>query len=70
MADRTLPDTSALLPWIDLAFETDFERWSPPEAPGDDRIVDIAEGERRVPETHDGWMPPHMIESDIQSFFG
>jgi hypothetical protein len=59
-----------LAPWIDRAFETDFERWSPPVESGEDVVVDVQQSEIRVPESHDGWMPPHMIESDIQSFFG
>jgi DNA polymerase-3 subunit epsilon len=70
MADRTLPDAATLAPWIDRAFETDFERWSPPVESGEDVVVDVQQSEIRVPESHDGWMPPHMIESDIQSFFG
>ena len=70
MADRALPEVPALMLWIDGAFETDFERWSPPEAPVEDVVAGIQVGETRVQETHDGWMPPHMIESDIQSLFG
>lgn len=70
MADRTLPDVPTLTGWIDRAFETDFERWSPPDDPGEDVVLDVQHTETRVPETHDGWMPPHIIESDIQSFLG
>jgi excinuclease UvrABC nuclease subunit len=70
LADRELPDAPALMAWVDRAFETDFERWSPPESPGEDIVLDIQHGETRVPESHDGWMPPHMIESDIPSLFG
>ncbi len=70
MAARQLPDQAQLMAWIDGAFETDFERWTLPVDTGEDIVLDIQHGETRVPETHDGWMPPHMIESDIQSFFG
>jgi DNA polymerase-3 subunit epsilon len=70
LADRKLPDVPTITAWIDRAFETDFERWTPPEAPEEDIVLDVQHGEIRVPETHDGWMPPHMIETDTQSLFG
>jgi hypothetical protein len=59
-----------LMHWIDGAFETDFERWTPPVAMADEETVDTQAGQVRVADSHDGWMPPHMIESDIQSIFG
>lgn len=70
MADKALPDVPTLTAWIDGAFETDFEQWSPPAVAADDLALDVEQRETRVPESHDGWMPPHMIESDIQSLFG
>ncbi len=70
LPEQTLPDVPTLAAWIDRAFETDFERWSPPEDPGEDIVLDVQPGVSRVPETHDGWTSPHMIDSEIQSLFG
>lgn len=66
-----LPDSGMLRSWLDGAFETDFERWKPPVDDGEDIVLDIQPGEtQRVPDQHDGWMPPHMIEGDIGGVFG
>lgn len=70
LADGHLPDDLALQTWLECAFTTDFERWAPPADPAEDELLDVQPGVQRVPESHDGWMPPHMIESDIQGFFG
>ncbi|MCA9859970.1 MAG: hypothetical protein KC438_09615, partial [Thermomicrobiales bacterium] len=69
LPDRELPTPDRLQAWLNEAFETDFERWSPPSTE-EDIVLDVQPGETRVPGSHDGWMPPHMIESEIQGFFG
>lgn len=69
MSDRTLPDSATLGAWIDGAFETDFERWTSQERT-DEVATDTDQSETRLPESHDGWMPPHMIERDIENVFG
>ncbi|HET9662335.1 MAG TPA: hypothetical protein VFP05_18555, partial [Thermomicrobiales bacterium] len=71
LGTESLPDADSLRAWLDGAFETDFERWTPPPAEeGEDVVLDIQQQEHRVADTHDGWMPPHMIEGDIQGIFG
>jgi hypothetical protein len=70
LVDGSLPEEHALRAWLELAFVTDFERWSPQVEPVEDVVIDVQHDEIRVPEPHDGWMPPHMIERDIQSLFG
>jgi DNA polymerase III epsilon subunit family exonuclease len=71
LGSGSLPDAETLRSWLDGAFETDFERWTPPAVDeGEDVVLDIQPGEANVPDPHDGWMPPHMIESDIQGIFG
>ena len=71
LGSESLPDADNLRSWLDGAFETDFERWTPPPASeGEDIVLDIQHGEINVADPHDGWMPPHMIESDIQGIFG
>ncbi len=71
LGSESLPDADNLRSWLDGAFETDFERWTPPTASeGEDIVLDIQHGEINVADPHDGWMPPHMIESDIQGIFG
>ncbi|MEZ4531983.1 MAG: exonuclease domain-containing protein [Thermomicrobiales bacterium] len=69
LGERSLPGVAELTEWIDRAFETDFERWAPPAAEED---ID-PEAETKLtwaPETHDGWLPPNMIEGEIQGYFG
>ncbi len=68
--EGVLPGAEAIRSWLDSAFEIDFERWTPPETGGEDIVLDIQPGETRVPDPHDGWMLPHLIESDIQGIFG
>lgn len=70
LADRSLPQAQVLTEWIGRAFETDFERWAPQSAPNDEIAYEADSFETRVPEVHDGWMPPHMIEGEIQSIPG
>jgi hypothetical protein len=71
LGSESIPDAETLRAWLDGAFETDFERWAPPSMEdGEDIVLDIQQRESRVPDGHDGWMPPHMIESDIQGIFG
>jgi DNA polymerase-3 subunit epsilon len=71
LGSEALPDTDTLRSWLDGAFETDFERWTPPPtSEGEDIVLEIQAGESNIPDPHDGWMPPHMIESDIQGIFG
>jgi excinuclease UvrABC nuclease subunit len=70
LTGNDLPEAKVLRAWLDSAFETDFERWKPPVVEEEDRVVELQTGESRVPDTHDGWMPPHMIETDIQGIFG
>jgi DNA polymerase-3 subunit epsilon len=70
LMDGALPSADVLSVWLSVVFETDFERWSPPAETLEDVVLDIQQSEVRVPESHDGWMPPHMIERDIQGLFG
>jgi DNA polymerase III epsilon subunit family exonuclease len=71
LGSESIPDAETVRAWLDGAFETDFERWAPPSMEdGEDIVLDIQQRESRVPDGHDGWMPPHMIESDIQGIFG
>jgi hypothetical protein len=70
LMDGALPSADVLSVWLSVVFETDFERWSPPAETLEDVVLDIQQSEVRVPESHDGWMPPHLIERDIQGLFG
>ncbi len=68
---QRLPDPGTLRFWLDGAFETDFENWKPPVDEGEDIVLDTQPGQtQHVPDQHDGWMPPHMIEGDIGGIFG
>lgn len=69
LADRELPDAETLGEWIERAFETDFERWAPAADVSSEEIHRHS-GDIRVPEPHDDWAPPHMIESEIHGLFG
>lgn len=69
---KSLPEAEMLRSWLDMAFEQDFERWKAPDETGEDKdiVLDIQPGEIRVPEPHEGWMPPQMLDRDIQGIFG
>lgn len=70
MTDGRLPDEASLRQWIDRFLAVDFETWTPPADHGEDILIESSSGERNVPDPHAGWIPPHMIEGDIQGLFG
>lgn len=65
-----VPDAQHLRAWLDCAFENDFEGWTPPSPAGEDIVIDPQpDNVTRTPDTHDGWMSPQMIESEIHGVF-
>lgn len=66
----TLPGEAILLEWIERAFATSFDGWRPVDGEPDRVIDETPSPLRRVPDPHDGWIPPQMIDADLSNIFG